>query len=148
MNIIQRISRTILNQPNAIFTRVSPLSNYLANNYLFSKTKKAKPEIKTPTIHINKFKEDLDGFLIYENEEGNRIKAISIAFIVCFLSGFWTYSKINDDEIKVNYMIMGGILAIPFFIFQFRTAKTLKRLILDKNGENVILSRFSMAGFG
>lgn len=148
MNIIQRISRTILNQPNAMFTRGSPLSNYLANNYLFSKAKKAKPEIKTPTIHINKFKEDLDGFLIYENEEGNRIKAISIAFIVCFLSGFWTYSKINDDEIKVNYMIMGGILAIPFFIFQFRTAKTLKRLILDKNGENVILSRFSMAGFG
>lgn len=110
--------------------------------------KKAKPEIKTPTIHINKFKEDLDGFLLYENEEGIRIKTISIAFIVCFLSGFWTYSKINDDEIKVNYMIMGGILAIPFLVFQFRTAKTLKRLILDKNGENVILSRFSMAGFG
>ena len=45
-------------------------------------------------------------------------------------------------------MIMGGILAIPFLIFQFRTGKTLKRLILDKNGESVILSRFSMAGFG
>lgn len=44
-------------------------------------------------------------------------------------------------------MIMGSILAIPFLIFQFRTAKTLKKLILDKTGESVILSRFAFAGF-
>lgn len=42
---------------------------------------------------------------------------------------------------------MGSILAIPFLIFQFRTAKTLKKLILDKTGENVILTRFALAGF-
>jgi hypothetical protein len=53
----------------------------------------------------------------------------------------------DDDEIKVNYMILGGFMAVPFFIFQFRTAKTLKRLILDRTGENVILSRFALGGF-
>lgn len=44
-------------------------------------------------------------------------------------------------------MIMGGLMAIPFLVFQFRTAKTLKRLVLDKNGENVVLSRFALGGF-
>lgn len=67
---------------------------------------------------------------------------------MCFLSAFWSYTQTVDDEIKVNFMIMGGIMAIPFLIFQFRTAKTLKRLILDKNGENVVLSRFTLGGFG
>lgn len=44
-------------------------------------------------------------------------------------------------------MIIGAILVVPFLIFQFRTAKTLKMLVLDKQGENVILSRFTMGGF-
>lgn len=73
---------------------------------------------------------------------------LSIAFVVCFISAFWSYKQTDDDEIKVNFMIMGGLMAIPFLIFQFRTAKTLKRLVLDKNGENVILSRFALGGFG
>ena len=63
MNIIQRISKSILNQPPSLLARFSPLSSIFT--CLFSKIKKAKPEIKTPSIHINKFKEDLDGFLIY-----------------------------------------------------------------------------------
>jgi hypothetical protein len=67
--------------------------------------------------------------------------------LICFASGFWAYTHIDDDEIKVNYMILGGLMIVPFFIFQFRTAKTLKRLVLDKNGENVILSRFALGGF-
>lgn len=66
----------------------------------------------------------------------------------CFLFGYWTYRKIEDDEIKVNYMIMGAILTIPFIVFQFRTAATLKRLVLDKTGENVVLTRFQLGGFG
>lgn len=31
-------------------------------------------------------------------------------------------------------MIMGAVLAIPFIIFQFRTSKTLKYMLLDKSG--------------
>ncbi len=45
-------------------------------------------------------------------------------------------------------MIMGAILTIPFIVFQFRTAATLKRLVLDKTGENVVLTRFQLGGFG
>jgi hypothetical protein len=43
---------------------------------------------------------------------------------------------------------MAAMMSIPFLIFQFRTAKTLKRLVLDGKGENVVLSRFSLGGFG
>lgn len=63
----------------------------------FSKIKKAKPELQVPTIHIKQFSEEHDGFLLYKNQEGIRIKAITIAFIVCFLSGFWTYTHLDDD---------------------------------------------------
>jgi hypothetical protein len=44
-------------------------------------------------------------------------------------------------------MIVGAIMAIPFFIFQFRTVKTLKRLVLDKQGENIVITRFAFGGF-
>jgi hypothetical protein len=145
MKLLNRISafthtnlRQVLSNPS--FSR--PLA------FSFSKIKKEKVELRTPSIHIKLLSKEHDGFLLYENQEGIRIKAISIAFLLCFLSGLWTYSRIDDDEIKVNYMIMGGLMAVPFLIFQFRTAKTLKRLILDKNGDSVILSRFSFGGFG
>jgi hypothetical protein len=45
-------------------------------------------------------------------------------------------------------MIMGAILFVPFLIFQFRAAKTLKRLVLDKQGENIVITRFTLGGFG
>ncbi len=41
---------------------------------------------------------------------------------------------------------MGALLAVPFAIFQVRAAKTLKKLVLDKTGDNVILTRFQMGG--
>jgi hypothetical protein len=44
-------------------------------------------------------------------------------------------------------MIVGALMAVPFLIFQFRTAKTLKRLVLDKEGEHVMLTRFILGGF-
>lgn len=38
-------------------------------------------------------------------------------------------------------------MIVPFLIFQYRMAKTLKRLILDKQGENVIITRYQLGGF-
>ena len=45
-------------------------------------------------------------------------------------------------------MIMGAILFVPFLIFQFRAAKTLKRLVLDKKGDDILITRFTLGGFG
>jgi hypothetical protein len=45
-------------------------------------------------------------------------------------------------------MIMAGTMFVPFLIFQFRAAKTLKRLVLDKKGEEIIITRFNLGGFG
>jgi hypothetical protein len=41
---------------------------------------------------------------------------------------------------------MGVFLAVPFIVFQMRTGKTLKRMVLDKTGENVIMTRFQLGG--
>lgn len=114
----------------------------------FSKVKKEKPQIRSTSIHISKLNEELDGFVLYQNKEGAKISAITIAFIVCFVSAYWTYRQIEDDQIKINYMIMGALLFVPFLIFQLRAAKTLKRLVLDKQGENIVLTRFTLGGFG
>lgn len=43
---------------------------------------------------------------------------------------------------------MGVVLAVPFMIFQLRTGKTLKCMVLDKTGENVVLTRFQFGAFG
>jgi hypothetical protein len=97
MNIINRITTSVLTQQKMLSSRFNSIGLNISNHFLFSKFKKSKPEIKTPSIHIGKYNEKLEGFVIYENEEGNRIKGISLAFLICFLSGFWAYTKANDD---------------------------------------------------
>ena len=44
-------------------------------------------------------------------------------------------------------MIIGTLMVIPFLIFQFRMTKTLKRLVLDKQGENIITRRYQLGVF-
>ena len=44
------------------------------------------------------------------------------------------YNQTEDEEIKVNYLIMGALIFASFLIYQFRVNKTLKKMILDKQG--------------
>lgn len=133
----------------AALPQLTALNQRLASGW-FSKVKKGKAQaqLQETSINIRKVSEAHDGFLLYENTEGGKLKLISLAFLFCFGSGYWTYSRMEDDEIKVNYMIIGSLLAVPFLIFQFRTAKTLKNMVLDRAGENVVLTRFRYGGFG
>lgn len=117
-------------------------------SYQFAKLKKEKTKLHVPTINISKFDKKMDGFILYENRQGGMFKFITLCFIGYFMWGYWTYSQIEDEEIKVNYLIMGALMVIPFLIFQFRVVKTLKSMVLDKAGENVVMTRFQSGGFG
>jgi len=42
---------------------------------------------------------------------------------------------------------MNGLVLCSFLIFQFRVHNTLRRLILTKDGEHILISRFRLMGF-
>ena len=143
--MIRKINITLLSSHLVSKAKANPLPFH--HFYQFSKMKKSKPILNIASINIGKLSPEYDGFVLYENTDTNKTKLISFLFVFCFASGLWTYSNIEDDQIKINYLIIGGFMIIPFLIFQFRTSKTLKRLVLDKLGENIIITRYQMGGF-
>jgi len=44
------------------------------------------------------------------------------------------YKQTEDEEIKVNYLVLGAMVFASFLIYQLRVRKTLKKMILDKQG--------------
>ena len=94
MNILTRLSNISIFRHKLLNSQISNYHLCFKNEFVFSKLKKVKPALKVPTISISKFNEELDGFLLYENKDELKIRAISIAFIVCFISGIWTYTKL------------------------------------------------------
>ena len=84
---------------------------------------------------------------MYENKQAKQFKYLSIAFLVYLAWAGYTYQTTNDEEVRINFLVMGSFMLFSFVIFQLRLRNTLKTLILDKQGENIVITRFRAGGF-
>jgi len=99
------------------------------------------------TIELSKFDRQLGGFLLYENPSSKKFRRLSVVFL-CAIGyiGALAYFM-PDPEFRVHQEICGGVCLLGFVLFQLRIRRTLKRLVMDKLGENTIMVYYRGLGF-
>ena len=115
---------------------------------LFSTSQRVKTSKPTKhVIELSKFDKKINGFLLYENPSSRKFRNMSVIFL-CAIGYFSAVAYfIPDPEYRIHQQICGGVCLMGFALFQLRIRRTLKRLVMDKLGENTIMVYYRGLGF-